>query len=398
MGETPGAEGRREMLDRRSFLGGVATASLPLAPAPARDGGEDAGHPRPFPGLIIREQEPLNLESPFPSFGEPLTPTNRFFVRGHFPIPRIDPAAWRLRIEGEVRRALELTYDDLKGLPAKTIAATIECAGNGRAYLIPKAKGLLWGLGAVGNAEWTGVPLSTVLDEAGLKDEAVEVILEGADRGEVAEEPKSPGAIAFERSLPLDKARKPEVLLAYRMNGEDLEPEHGAPVRVIVPGWYGMASVKWLARITVTPTPFRGYWQTIEYAYFGRERGHPTLLPVTVMEVKSAIAQPALHEVIPPGAPYRISGAAWAGESQVAKVEVSADDGATWREATLLGEPIPFSWRLWECEWQAPHKPGRYRLMSRATDDRGRAQPMAHDRDRRAYMISHSVPIEVEVG
>lgn len=404
MGEAQGGRSRARVLGRRDFLGAVALGSLPLATStiraaeppgrPPRAGGDD---PFAFPGLITREREPLNLEFPFPTLDGPITPADRFFVRGHFPIPKIDPEAWRLKVDGEVDRELELSLDDLKGLAQETVAATIECAGNGRASLVPKARGLLWEQGAVGNAEWSGVPLAAILAKAGVKAGAVEVILEGADRGEVAD-PQSPGPIAFERSIPLEKALRPEVLLAHRMNGEDLTPEHGSPVRAIVPGWYGMASIKWLGRISVTKTPFRGFWQTHEYAYFGREGGRPSLVPVGEMQVKSSIARPALREVVPPGATYKVTGAAWAGEAQVAKVELSTDGGATWREAKLLGESVPFSWRLWEAEWQAPDRPGRHRLMSRATDTRGHTQPTSHDRDRRNYMINYTVPVEVEVG
>ena len=218
---------------RRAFLGGVAAGVLPLA-SPVR--GDEPPKPgrgnAAFPGLIVREKEPVNLELPFPTLGERIVPNERFFVRTHFPLPKIDIATWRLKVEGHVEKALDFGLDDIRKLPAKTVPATVECAGNGRAFLVPKAKGLLWELGGVGHAEWTGVPLAAVLEKAGVRAGAAEVILEGADRGTVADEPKSPGAIPFERSLPLAKARKPEVLLAYRMNGEDLS----AGTRLPAPG------------------------------------------------------------------------------------------------------------------------------------------------------------------
>ena len=187
----------------------------------------------------------------------------------------------------------------------------------------------------MGNAEWTGVPLATVLELVGVKDSAVEVVLEGADHGEVTEEPKSPGDIHFERSLPIAKARRPEVLLAYQMNGDDLTPEHGFPVRAVVPGWFGMASVKWLSKLTLAVTPFCGFWQSLEYSYFERRDGRPTLVPVTEMFVKASIARPMLQEVVPAGKDYRVFGAAWAGEQEVAAVEVSTDDGSTWKRRSF---------------------------------------------------------------
>jgi DMSO/TMAO reductase YedYZ molybdopterin-dependent catalytic subunit len=283
-------------------------------------------------------------------------------------------------------------------MPAATVTATLECAGNSRVMLVPKASGLLWQLGAVGNATWTGVPLWSVLEKAGIKENAVEVVLEGSDSGAVNDEPKSPGVVSFARSLPIEKARQPEVLLAYRMNDADLTPEHGYPLRVIVPGWYGMASVKWLSRIVVTDKPFDGYWQTFQYSHWDRSSGHPKLRAVSETQVKSAIARPAFHERVPAGKPYRVYGAAWAGESQVAKVEVSIDAGASWRPAKLLDEPLPFTWRRWEYEWKVPAGANRYTLMARATDDRGQTQPSKHDTDRRSYMINFTLPVDIIAG
>ncbi|MBO3272183.1 sulfite oxidase [Hymenobacter defluvii] len=374
-----------------STYGAQADPVSPLHPAALPVG------PGTFPGLITREKEPLNLELPFPTLDERLVSNNRFYIRSHFPIPQLTAATWQLRIEGEVRKALTISYDELRKLPAKTVTATLECAGNGRARLAPKVKGLLWEQGAVGNAEWTGVPLAALLERAGLNAGAVEVICEGADKGEVTEEPKSPGTIAFARSLPLAKARQPEVLVAYLMNGQPLPPEHGFPVRLVVPGWYGMASVKWLSKITVTAKPFAGYWQTLEYAYWQRQHGQPTLTAVTETQVKAEIARPALHEVVPAGQPYRVFGAAWTGESEVTRVEVSTDNGRTWQAATLLDASVPFAWRLWEFRWTPPAAPGRHTLQARATDRAGHTQPTEHDPDRRTYMVNKIGAVEVIV-
>jgi DMSO/TMAO reductase YedYZ molybdopterin-dependent catalytic subunit len=355
-------------------------------------------------GRIVRSESPLNLEMPFSTLGSFITPTKSFYVRTHFPIPAIDRNAWWLHIEGEVEKPFAIDYEQLMTLDPVTISVTLECAGNNRNFLEPKVKGVQWRLGAVGTAEWTGVPLSVLLDRATLKPNASEVVLEGADRG-MLEEPKSPpGELKFARSIPLEKARR-DVLLAYKMNGEDLPPEHGFPVRAIVPGWYAMASVKWLQRIIVNDRPFTGYYQTIDYAYWQRtDYGHwqrgeeiAELTPLTEMQVKAEIARPAEGETVPANTSVPVHGAAWACDAEITKVELSTDGGVTWKDAKLLGESKPNAWRLWEFNWQTPLSPGTQTLIARATDSRGLTQPVNRDPDRGTYMINHLLPIEVEV-
>jgi DMSO/TMAO reductase YedYZ molybdopterin-dependent catalytic subunit len=355
-------------------------------------------------GRIVRGEAPLNLETPFEKLDSFITPTESFYVRTHFPIPSIDRDAWWLHVEGDVEKPFAINYEELFQLESATIPATLECAGNNRSFLQPKVKGVQWGLGAVGTGQWTGVPLSILLDRAGVKADACEVILEGSDHG-VLDDPKSPpGELKFARSIPLEKARR-DVLLAYKMNGEDLPPEHGFPVRAIVPGWYAMASVKWLQRIIVTDRPFTGYYQTIDYAYWQRtDYGHwqrgediAELTPLTEMQVKAEIARPAEGETVPAKASVRVCGAAWACDAEISKVELSTDGGATWNEATLLGQPTANAWQLWEFHWQTPSQPGKQTLIARATDSLGRTQPVLRDADRGTYMINHLLPIEVEV-
>ena len=384
---------RRPGVGRRDFLAGAA-AALPLAWAvrAAADGPREEREG----GLIVRQRGPDNFEFPFATLDGFRTPVEKFYVRNHFAAPRLDARGWKLKVEGAVGRPLTLGYDDLLALPSKTLPVTLECAGNGRSYLSPKTPGVQWALGAVGTAEWTGVPLAAVLDRAGVRAGAADVILEGADRGVPKNEPRPAGPLSFARGLPLAKALKSEVLLAYKMNGVPLPPAHGFPVRAVVGGWYGMASVKWLRRVVVTDRPFLGYDQSVDYAVWDRSSGLPSLTPITEIQVKASIARPTAGESIPAGADYRVRGAAWAGESEVARVEVSADGGKTWDAATLLGEPVPLAWRLWEFTWKAPAA-GRHRLLARATDRRGRTQPADRDPDRRNYMINHLVPTEVEV-
>src|SRR6516165_3930589 len=219
--------------DRREFFGGVALAATPWLLS-AGVAAPPAGEKPMIPPLIVRERDPQNLEFPFHALDRFIVPNDRFFVRNHFAVPRLDLKTWRLRLEGAIKRPLALEYEELRKLRAVTMMATLECAGNNRAFLVPKARGVAWQLGAVGNAEWTGVPLSALLERAGVRDGAVEVILEGADTGSVAAAGGPAGNIAFARSLPLAKARRPEVILAYRMNGVDLPIAHGFPLRAVV--------------------------------------------------------------------------------------------------------------------------------------------------------------------
>src|SRR6478609_8966973 len=304
--------------------------------------------------MITREKEPPNPKMRFSALDSFVTPNERFYVRCHFPIPKINERDWRLKVEGKVARPFEVTMDDLRQMPTQTITATLECAGNSRVFLVPKVKGVQWELGAVGNAEWTGVRLRDVLQRAGMANEAREIILEGADNGTIAEPPRPAGKINFARSLPVAKAMG-DVLLAHSMNGQPLTTAHGFPLRAIVPGWYAMASIKWLQRIIVASEPFNGYYQSIDYAHWQRRGSGPALVPLTTMQVKAEIAHPEDNEVIRANGKYLVKGAS-----------------------------IKNAWRLWEFEWQTP-LPGNYTLMSRATDSRGRMQPMEHDTNSGTY-------------
>lgn len=345
--------------------------------------------------MIMREREPPNLEMPFGTLDSFITPTERFYIRCHFPIPEIKERDWRLKVQGSMARPLELTMNELRQMPAQTIMATIECAGNSRVFLVPKVKGEQWELGAVGNAEWTGVRLRDVLQRAEIRSEAREIILEGADNGAIAEAPRPAGKIHFARSLPVEKAMD-DVLLAFAMNGEALTASHGFPLRAVVPGWYGMASIKWLQRIVVTDQPFNGYYQSVDYAFWQRGEAGPTLVPLTKVQVKAEVARPENNEVVRANTKYLVKGAAWTADAEITKVEISCDGAKSWSEAMLKGDSIKNAWRLWECEWQTP-PPGNYTLMARAIDSRGRVQPTERDADGGAYMISHCLPIELEV-
>jgi len=391
------------MLSRRSLLQSAAV-TLPsmLGLGGSRtilaDDAAESAADAVFPGLITRQRSPDNLEFPFATLKDWITPTRQFFVRSHFNMPLLKADDWSLRVEGHVEQPLSISLKDLMQLPAVTQTVLLECAGNGRVLLQPLQAGLRWEQGGVSNAEWTGTPLAALLEKARVKPGAAEVILEGHDKGRInPPNPPSPGEIPFARSLPLASATDPNTLLAWEMNGEELTPPHGYPLRAIVPGWYGMSSIKWLKRIIVTDRPFDGYFQTFNYTIWTRaENGLATLTPVTEIDVKSQIARPMAWEQIASGKPYRVFGAAWAGEPEIKQVEISTDGGKSWSPAKLDERSQPFAWRFFHFDWANPSR-GEQMLMCRATDARGRVQPMQRDEDRRDAMITHVQPVPVTV-
>ena len=290
-------------------------------------------------GLVVRQKSPLNLEYPFSSLSDWLTPVDHFYVRNHFPSPTIDEAAWKLRVEGAVAKPLELSLGDLRSLPPVTLPAVMECAGNGRVFYEPAREGLQWQSGAVGNAAWTGVRLADVLALADLADtaSATEVVLVGADRGVVdgGKKTASPGPIAFARSLPLAKASDGSTLLAYAMNDAPLTLEHGFPLRAVVGGWFGMAWVKWITEIRVVERRSSAIGRRATISAGTGSLGEPMLVPLAEMEVKAQIARPVQGATVHVGAPTRIFGAAWSGGPAITTVEISTEDGE-WQPARLL--------------------------------------------------------------
>src|SRR6185503_3450916 len=346
-------------------------------------------------GLIVRENEPANLESPFELLDGLLTANHLFYVRNHFPVPQLDAQMHQVNIDGAVRNPYRIGFDELRSMNSESRIATLECAGNGRVFLVPSAEGVQWQCGAVGTAEWTGVPLSALLNSAQLHDEACEIIFEGADQGVPKERPVPPNEIRYARSVPIAKAR--DVLIAYAMNGEDLSPAHGYPLRALVPGHYGMASVKWLTAIHVTVRPFQGYFQTTDYAFWQEDApGNPERVPLGEMSLKSQIARPQIDETIAAGSRYRVLGAAWSA-SEVDSVEFSDDDGLTWQQAQFL-DPVQHGvWRRWQFDWQVPSPSGPRILRSRARDSDGNLQANQHDRRYGSYVIHHVLPVRVMI-
>lgn len=331
---------------------------------------------------VVVTTDPENSEFPFADLDSWITPAERFYVRSHFPVPAFDPAMWSVAV-GEER----LTLADLERLPQRSFVATMECAGNNRAYLDPPVKGVQWRLGAVSNGEWTGPSLRDVLSAAGARLDAPHVHLAGADRGEVEGR-----VVAFVRSVPREKALEDDTIVALGLNGEPLTPEHGAPARAVVPGWYGMASVKWLERIEPRDEPSDDHFMVRDYTRAAPGGGQE---PLDWMEPKAQIARPAEDAIVSPGAVV-VEGAAWSGRAPVVRVEISADGGSTWHAATLEGPEARWAWRLWRWTWRAA--PGRHALLARAVDGGGRTQPSAPDGSSPGYVNHWIRPHAVEVA
>jgi DMSO/TMAO reductase YedYZ molybdopterin-dependent catalytic subunit len=335
-------------------------------------------------GLIVHRVDPLNAETPLPALLRgTVLPSDRFYVRNHFAIPALDPATWRLRVSGLAARPLSLSLAELTAMPSQTVVATLECAGNGRSGLDPPVPGEQWGLGAVGTAAWSGVPLTDVLDLAMPQATAREVVFRGADYGPV-EGRGHP--VAFERSLPVGGLGSAGALLAYAMNGAPLPAAHGYPVRLIVPGWYGVASVKWLTGIKLTSEAFGGFFQADRYHIGGQ--------PLTVQAVRSLITWPRPGDTLEPGQVV-VRGLAWSGAAPIAQVEVSIG-GQPWQAASLTSDQHPHGWRLWELPVRL-EQPGSITIGARATDRAGRSQPAQPAWNPLGYATNaiHRVPIVV---
>jgi len=343
-------------------------------------------------GLVVHRAHPLNCETSIPALvGGVVMPNAHFYVRNHFQIPDLDPAAFRLTVSGLVERPLGFSLRELHNMRSQTIAATLECAGNGRTMFDPPIGGEKWNLGAVSTAEWTGVPLVEILDRVGVRTAAREVLFRGADGGAVE---GHAGSLRFERSLELDRARDADVLLAYAMNGEALPHQHGYPLRLIVPGWYAVASVKWLTEIALIDRPFDGHYQVEKYWYESERHGEIVREPVTLQKVRALITEPAADQEAGRGE-LAIRGVAWSGAAPIARVEVSVR-GGDWQNARLVGERKRHSWQWWELVTRIS-EPGIANLRVRATDLAGRTQPERAEWNRLGYGNNaiHEVPIHI---
>jgi DMSO/TMAO reductase YedYZ molybdopterin-dependent catalytic subunit len=314
-----------------------------------------------------------NHAMPLEALRYDLTPVGLHYLLVHYDIPAIDPAGWRLTVDGAVGRRLELDLDALRALPRRTVRVTLECAGNGRARLHPRPVSQPWLTEAVGTAEWTGTPLKSLLAEAGPGDGAVDVVFTGADHGIERGVEQD-----YQRALPIGEAMSDDVILAYEMNGAPLPPQHGYPLRLVVPGWYGMTQVKWLCAVTVSTETFTGFQNAVAYRL--KQDSDDEGEPVTRIRPRALM--------VPPGYPdfmsrnrfvrageHELVGRAWSGYAPVDRVEVSTDGARTWQPAHVEPAPERWAWSRWTYRWSA--QPGVHELMARAYDGAGNAQPVA---------------------
>ena len=353
---------------------------------------EDACQQAIDAGLVVHRAHPLNCETSIPALlGGVVMPNARFYLRNHFPMPDLEAAAFRLAVGGLVERPLSVSLRDLHNMRSQTLVVTLECAGNGRALFQPPIDGEKWNLGAVSTAEWTGVPLLELLDRAGVRSGAREVVFRGADGGAVDGHAEP---IRFERSLSLGDARDENVLLAYAMNGEPLPVEHGFPLRLIVPGWYAVAAVKWLTEIELVDRPFIGHYQTDKYWYEWTRGGETVREPVTLQQVRALITEPAAGGEVPRGQTI-IRGVAWSGAAPIERVDVSVNGGG-WQSARLVGERRRHGWQWWELSARFD-EPGDVTCAARATDLAGRTQPERAEWNRLGYGNNavQQVPIRI---
>jgi DMSO/TMAO reductase YedYZ molybdopterin-dependent catalytic subunit len=311
-----------------------------------------------------------NHGMPLEALRYPVTPVGLHYLLIHYDVPVVEPETWRLTVRGE--RELVLGLEELRARPAAEVTVTMECAGNGRAKLDPRPVSQPWLLEAVGTARWRGTPLRPLLEEVGIGG-AVEVLCTGLDRGIEAEEEQ-----AFQRSLPLEEALRDEVLLAYEMNGAPLPPQHGYPLRLVVPGWYGMTNVKWLERIELIDTPFAGYQNS--WSYRLRQAEEEEGVPLDRMQPRSLMVPPGIPEFMTrdrtvAAGSVPLEGRAWSGHAPIDEVEVSTDGGETWNAAELEPAGESWAWRGWSFRWNA--EPGEHVLCCRARDEAGNEQP--HD-------------------
>ena len=377
-------------LDRRRFLTLAGAASL--APAAAALAAKLPSVPTSRRRMLQMNGYAIDAETPLDALTTYITPNDLFFVRHHWNPMYPDPKHWALTVDGEVSTPLQLSLADIKRMPRATATCVLQCAGNGRALYRPIVPGVQWRYGAVGNARWTGVRVRDLLERAGLKGSAKHLHTFGSD--------KPPSNVPpFHRSLELDKVLQ-DGILAYEMNGEPLPLLHGAPLRLVVPGWAGDHWMKWLARVSAQPEPQKGFYMDTAYRY-PKKPGEPgvafkpdEMSPVTELFVKSDFTEAPARAAA--GTPVVVHGFAFSGTPDVARVEVTDDDGGTWKDAELSSEHDPYAWRLWSFRY-TPRTAGKVVLRARATDSRGGVQPKDAVWNQSGYLYNgwHSTEIEV---
>ena len=375
-------------LDRRDFLL-LAGAAMLLSAAGPSAGTIPASRRR----MLQVNGYATDAETPLDALTTYITPNDLFFVRHHWNPTYQNVGRWALTVDGEVERPLRLTLADLKKLPRASATCVLQCAGNGRAFHKPVVPGVQWKYGAVGNARWTGVRVRELLDRAGLKGSARHLHTFGADKPPVRVPP-------FHRSVEIEKVLE-DGIVAYEMNGEPLLPLHGAPARLVVPGWAGDHWMKWLTRLSAQAEPQKGFYMETAYKY-PKQPGEPgvafkpeEMTPVTEIFVKSNITEaPAGAKV---GTPAVLRGFAFSGAPDIAKVEISDDSGQTWQAAALDSQHDPYAWRLWSFRY-TPRAVGKITLIARATDSRGSVQPKEAVWNQSGYLYNGWHSAEIEVG
>jgi sulfite oxidase len=388
------------MNSRRNFLKQMSTAALSIGAAPSLLSWATPvqGQPLDIPGedgMIVRSFRFVDLETPVEYFNTWLTPVPHFFVRNHMHEPsELNADEWRLTVSGEVEKPFTLTLSDLSRFESHSVVNTLECAGNGRSLHRPQVPGIQWGKGAVSTGRFSGPPLRDVLQRAGVKPAGKHLMFRGLD--------EVPGKVPpFIRSIPIEKALDADTLVATHMNGAPLTKHHGFPARALVPGWIGAASCKWLTEIKVLESEFVGNFMSPAYR-FPNQPGKPgdavkpeDTHPLTALSVKSVISGPRDGESLKAGR-VAVHGAAWAGEADIVKVEVSTDGGASWNPAALGHDQAHYAWRLWNYEWKV--KSGDYTVLSRATDSQGRTQPSDPVWNPSGYLYNAADQVRIHVA
>jgi DMSO/TMAO reductase YedYZ molybdopterin-dependent catalytic subunit len=333
------------------------------------------------PYLLTRSLQPENQETPIQFIETDFLTSHLFYRRNHFSYPMLTTANYWIPINGSVNTPILFSMQDILQLPSKTINVVLECAGNKRSLFEPKVFGEQWGKGAISQGAWKGVPLKALLELAGVKDGAKEVVVEGYDFGNRTD---LDHVFTFTRSLPITKALHPDTIIAYEYNHQPIPFKHGFPLRLIVPQWYAMASVKWIKQITVINQNFTGPFQSIDYVYYPHKETNKDARPVTTMKVNSTIQKPLDRDILNTGKHF-IKGIAWTGKGTIRKVEISTDNGQTWSNAKVDNRNKPgYEWVSWSHEWNIEEK-GEYTILSKATDSFSRVQPMSPLWNRKGY-------------
>ncbi|MGE8206863.1 sulfite oxidase [Heyndrickxia sp. NPDC080065] len=350
-------------------------------------------YPISKPYLITHSLLPENQETPIQFITSDLINKQFFYKRNHFPYPTFSHLNFWLPVNGLVKRPILLSMQEILQFPSKTVKAVLECSGNKRNLFKPKVYGVQWGKGAISQGYWKGVPLRSLLERSGIKEGAKEIVIEGYDFGKRTDQDKVSG---YARSLPIEKALHPDTIIAYEYNHQPIPFKHGYPLRLIVPQWYAMASVKWIKQITIIDDNFSGAFQSIDYVYYPNKVNNQGAFPVTTIHVNSTIQKPLDMEILNTGM-HKIRGIAWTGDGKITSVEISTDNGRSWSNAKVnFTDYKSYEWVTWSYDWEITKK-GEYTIMSKATDSSNHVQPQIPFWNRKGYGYNAIDQIKVKV-